>query len=139
MPTRWSLFVDESGEFTPDDPSFLVGILAEADAGTLDGGWLRRKLADAWGPGPYPPHAAHLRWPASRVLYSARARGWSKGMVHGRFAVRLQPICEALASRLECTSFSERLAAIRFGVRPTWDDIRAAVSMATECGWLEQD
>ncbi|MFZ5476828.1 MAG: hypothetical protein ACOZNI_08645 [Myxococcota bacterium] len=122
MPPRWSLFVDESGRFEPGDPSLVAGLVAEAPADALGGGRLRAELEDIWGPGPWPPHASHLRFPAARVLYAARAH--ARDMPAGRLAKGLD--AREFTQRLAASPFGPRLAAIRDGAFPTWEDCRDA-------------
>lgn len=122
MAERWALFVDESGPFDGERPSLVAGLLAPADARALDRGGLRAALADLWGPAPWPPHAALLRVPASRVLH----RLVPGGMAPGRFAARLDAPCRPLLDALDTTPFAPRLAELRDGARPTRGDIDAA-------------
>lgn len=122
----WSLFVDETGGFAPGDPSFVVGLLAEADAASLDRGVLRRELADIWGPGPSPPHATIVRRVPAPVLHGARAAGGRAGMRPGRFASALRGPCAALEDVLARGRMAARLEQIRAGARPTWEDVELA-------------
>jgi hypothetical protein len=61
MPIRWTLYIDESGDFAaPDDPVSVAGLLlrGEAPAG------LRAALEAAVPWYPWPLHASHLNQPA---------------------------------------------------------------------------
>ncbi len=130
MPERWSIFVDESGGFHPADTSWVVGILTERSAASLDRGVLRDQLAEIWGPGPWPPHGRLLWNPASAVLHAAFGRDWKESMPAGRFARKLRPhIREAIAELEGDDGFRERLEAIRDGAYPSKDDYAAAEAL----------
>jgi hypothetical protein len=124
MPTKWSLFVDESGQFEGGDPSVVAGVVVVGHPDAYAGGRLRALLADIWGPGPWPPHAAHSNLPASRVLYAAHAD--HRDMRAGRFAADLRPAIRDLTAVLERTPLQSRLSSIRDGALPTYADCEAA-------------
>lgn len=123
MASRWSLFIDESGGFSPGETSLVAGVLVAREAASLDG-TLREALADVWGPAPFPPHATDLRRPVSRVLYAEWApRRAGARMEPGRFWSAMRGPVRALAAALEGSAFAGRLAAIRGGAFPTWADM----------------
>ncbi len=127
LSSRWSLFIDESGDFSEAQASVVAGVLVGCDAASLDRGLLRHALGDVWGPGPFPPHATELRYAAARVLYAA----WTPGpnvptLAAGRFHAEMRRPVRALLHALEGTSFAERLEKIRAGAFPTRDDVRLA-------------
>lgn len=124
----WSIYIDESGNFTPDDPSFVVGLLFEGTASERDAARTRASLERLWRPVPYPPHAALLAIPASRILFVAR-RATVTPAPAGTFEGALKEPCRALARALEATPFGPRLEEIRSGARPTWEDAHLAEAL----------
>jgi hypothetical protein len=125
MAETWSLFVDESGRFDRQDLSMVVGVLAKAPGRGLGGQALRRELQRIWGPGPWPPHAATVRIPASHAVYAA-ARRFPDGLKQGAYAKPDSVEVKALIQHLEDSSFASLLDRIRRGAFPKDEHIRDA-------------
>ncbi len=68
MPDGWVLYVDESGAHDdPDDLHLVAGLLLRANDSVGLDALLRGILEETWPIWPWPPHAADLNHPASRV------------------------------------------------------------------------
>lgn len=68
MRDGWVLYVDESGrEDDPDDLHLVAGLLLHANDSVGLDCLLRAALEETWPLWPWPPHAADLNRPASRV------------------------------------------------------------------------
>ncbi len=113
------MFIDESGDFSVGDRSFVGGLLVERGADAGSSPRLRKMLAEIWGPGPWPPHASHLNQPASRVLYALRP-----DMPAGRHAAL--PEMRRLLDVLRDSSMGPQVDEIERGRFPTWNDIQRA-------------
>jgi hypothetical protein len=129
LPERWSLFLDESGDFGDEDATRVVaGLLLELPAADLARKRLREELGDIWGPGPFPPHAAHLNLIASLPVYAA----WKPSaatvsvMAEGRIAAAHRPYVRAAARALEASPYAGLLAAAEAGRLPSYGALQEA-------------
>lgn len=67
---KWFLFIDESGNFDDtDDPVSICGLLLRWPVPGLRHGELAQAIRSALPHVPWPPHTAHLRHPASQVVW----------------------------------------------------------------------
>lgn len=132
----WLLYVDESGD--PDAVGQLhlvAGLLLRA----TDSAQLNRALRDAirrvhplW---PWPPHAAHLNVPASRVAAALRPPGRGEGEEAASLRAACLPLVEA-ARRSEDPRAGGLVVAVRrwlVGQGLAWDAVRAAD------GWMRAE
>lgn len=100
MAQRWSLYIDESGEFG-DGYSLVGGLLLRCSAEALLLSPLEARLGEIFGPGPWPPHAAVERMPASFVL---RAEWGREGMTAGRIGREVRQLCRDVARHTEAAA-----------------------------------
>lgn len=74
MPDSWVLYIDESGQDDdPDDLHLAAGLLLRANDSVGLDALLRGILQETWPLWPWPPHAADLNRPASRVAAVLRS------------------------------------------------------------------
>lgn len=86
---KWKLYIDESGDFSePDDEVVVAGVLVRDDADGWAGHELFNRLQDNLPHIPWPPHTAHIKHPAARVVWHAAARdgdaGWDPAPASSR-------------------------------------------------------
>lgn len=122
----WVLYVDESGDTSdPNDLHVVAGLLLRSnDPTTLDGP-LRRAIARIYPLWPWPPHAAHLNLPASRVAAAMRGSGGS-----GDRAAELRQLAQPLVDRVvgsqdaAAVAFVEAVRAWSAGGALAWGPLR---------------
>lgn len=120
---RWSLYVDESGNFGdgPDAPSpvsVVSGLLVRDHETQTARERLRAELEAIWSPVPWPPHAAFLWWPATLVVCNAMARPRHAPAPDANEAERLSRCGEQLARVLPEETCESLLDDIAMGRTP---------------------
>ncbi len=133
MSERWSLFLDESGDFSNGVTSWVGGVLVEASAAALGRRKLPEEFERIYGPGPYPPHASHQNIPAAAALHAAWVpRGRASVLAEGALAAERRAELRAAADVLAAGAGSDVLAKVRAGARPSYDDLQHADDVLQE-------
>lgn len=127
--TDWTLFIDESGSVEDaDDLHVVAGLLLATDDTTSLASTLRQRLEAIYPLWPYPPHAAPLNLPTSRVAALLRGQV-GEGEAAAWLAARSGPLKDYLQRSKEPAARRFRSEVKRWtrgGREPGFDTLRAA-------------